>query len=763
MKFKHYFYLTLFTLLQYQCSDPVKLSGENEWYTFQPENTYDRPSLIGMEDWNNEPAGLHGLILSNGEKLIYNNKQIKLWGLNNSYGACSPSKEDAEKHAVFYRRFGVNALRLHKYADNSGELGIQSEESFVELNSDGLDRMDYYVSALKKNGIYTKLSPTFGVKFGPGDVDRIPFHKELGDITLKKRIRASYGAVYLSTELQNMQIEQTTNVLNHKNPYTGLRYADDPAIFAVELFNEDAILWNGGNWSLQRYPTLRKRTGEAFSSWLLKKYGNEQNWRKAWGKEAILTNVNHIDQSVLKSIISVESIKGLPLKVESIKAGTIIPWSYPWAYDQILDADGNLIKIKQRLLDTAEFLIGLQNSFYSRFVKSIRETGYTGEIIGSNWQAGSTVGHLLNLYSDYLVGIVDRHNYFGGSRRGIEIGKPFKDGSMLAQPGTGTLSVGLQQVDDRPFMMSEWIHVQPNEWYAEGPAIIGTYGCGLNGWDVSFMFENGDKGEFSKKLDRDTWDVTNPAILATFPTIARQVRRMDVQESPETKTLNVHIPSVEEGKLSFIGTTVQQNDEKTFTTDMVSSAALAATRVAVKFTDKYKETPQFDIAEYLDGNTIVSSTKQLRWTPAPEQESKGGYFTLNTLSTKAFVGFAPGGETFDLGDGFSITPEKGFAVIYLSAKGENETLQAADEIVVTTMARVRNTGMVFNDEGNIVVESGDKPLVFEPVKALVSVPFKGNLELLDHDGAVVMAERKFRRKFAIDGAIDKTPFYIISK
>ncbi|WP_319592420.1 hypothetical protein [uncultured Draconibacterium sp.] len=764
MRLNHFLYLIVFALLQYQCSHPVEISNNNDWYEFEPENNHNQPSLIGLEDWNNEPAGMHGHIVSNGEKLIYNGQEIKLWGLNNCYGFCSPSKEKADEHAVFYRKFGVNALRLHKYADNTGDLGIQSQNSFVEFDPKRLDRMDYYISSLKNNGIYVKLSPTFGVKFGPGDVDRIPYHKELGDISQKERVRATYGAVYMGKELQDMQIEQTIKILNHTNPYTGLRYAEDPAIFCVELFNEDAILWNGGNWSLQRYPTLRQRMAREFSVWLLAKYGNETSWIDAWGKEAVLKDVRLLAQSGLKSIISIDQIKGVSLKSECLKQGTVVPWSYPWVYDAIVKKDNeSILKLRQRLLDTAEFLIGLQNSFYSRFVQAIRDTGYQGQIVGSNWQAGGTIGHLLNLYSDYLVGIVDRHNYFGGSRRGIKIGEKFGNASMLAQPGIGTLSAGLQQVNDRPFMLSEWIHVQPNEWYAEGPAILGAYGWGLNGWDVSFMFENGDDAGFSEKIGRDAWDVTNPAIWGTFPAVARQVRRMDVAESPETQFLNVHVPSLFEGKVSFTGDTEQRHDEKTFTTDKLPPEALAALRVAVKFTDDYQETPSFDLKKYLDGNTIVSTTGQLRWTPAKNEEHSGGYFTLNTSSTKAFVGFAPGNRTFELGDGFSITPNKGFAVIYLTAKNEDQNLQSADQIVITSVARARNTGMDFNDADNVVEEKGQQPILMEPVKALISVPFRGKLRVLDQDGRKEMSVRRFNKEFAIDGAEDQTPFYLIEK
>ena len=766
----HYIHkATLFLALLFSISNKGMAQSTTEgWYTFSPANDYSKKSLIGMDDWNTEPAGKYGRIVRKGKKLIYNSREIKLWGLNNSFGFCMPSRQDAKKHAAFYRRYGINSVRLHKYADNPvSNDGIQSEHSFIGIDIAGLDRMDYYISELNKNGIFVKLSPTFHIKIGLGDTMRVPWYREIGDLTDRNRIKATFAAVYFSEGLQNMQIEQTVNVLNHFNPYTGKKYADDPGIYCVELYNEDAILWHGSAWSMQRYPTLRAQTAKKFSQFLMDKYGSEQKWKAAWGDENIYKRETDLENNKLGSIISVDHIKGLPLPAESLKAGTVVPWSYYWAYDMIVrpgNEDMNVLKI--RLFDTAEFLIGLQNEFYKRFVKAIRATGYEGEIISSNWQAGSTVGHYLNLHSDARIGMIDRHNYYGGGgTNAFRKQEKFKDGSMLAIPGKGTLSTGLQQVDGRPYMLSEWIHVVPNEWYAEGPAILGAYGWGLNGWDVSYMFENGDHGEFSDSIKSRymRWDVANPAIMANFPTIARQVRRMDVGESPETAYLNVHIPSLLEGKIDFWGETEQQHDEKTFTTNKVPAKALAATRVAVKFTDSYEETPAFNLSDYMDGNTIVSNTKELRWTPAEGDTTKGGCFTLNTTSTKGFAGFSDGKTSFNLGDGYEITPGEGFSVIYLSAKGKEETLENTSEIVVTVMARARNTGMVFNEAGNRVLDPGTSPIVLEPVEANLKVPFKGELLVLDHDGAEVKSSRRIRKKLNINGSNDQTPFYLIRK
>lgn len=288
---------------------------------------------------------------------------------------------------------------------------------------------------------------------------------------------------------------------------------------------------------------------------------------------------------------------------------------------------------------------------------------------------------------------------------------------------------------------------------------MGAYGWGLQGWDVSFLFQNRDQGGFSDALGGHEWDVTNPMILATMATVSRQVRRGDVREAPETHALNVHLPSLREGRMGFRGEAEQNWDEKTFATDKVPPEALAMVRVAVAFIDEFVETAEFDPEPFREDGTVVAATGQLRWTPAPAGEKHGGHVIVDTPATKAFIGFAPGGEAFDLGDGFAITPEAGFAVIYLTAKAPDATLADAAEIVVTAMARGRNTGMEFNEEANVVTSVGEAPIRLEPVRAEVRIPFAAKLQVLDQDGIAPKMERAADGSFAIDGAVDRTPFY----
>jgi len=710
--------------------------GFDTWFPWEPKQDYDLPSEIDMSDWLQAPAGRHGRILRKKDKLIYNGKPVKLWGLNLCYSSCAPEKSLSEKRARFYSKYGINSVRLHKYADGPGWQGIQGQESFLDFDPEALDRMDYQVAQFKKHGIYTKLSSTFGVKLGPKDSSIVSYMDEFGKLTgNRKRLSTGHGSVFLSREIQDMQIKQIVKLLEHKNPYTGLTYAEDPAIVVVELFNEDSILFFGTLRILQTIPTLRQRSAKQFSEWLMTKYGSESALIKAWGKDAL----NSFDN---------EGITG-----ESLSKKTIVPAGNPWFYDPKQLAGSQKHK-RFRMYDTMQFLYELQNDFYSRYIAAIRATGYKGEILGSNWQAGRDVSHYYNLHSDYLVGLIDRHNYFGGRNGGS-----INNTSMCRIPGSALLSTGMQQVADHPFMLSEWIHVYPNEWGVEGPAIIGAYAMGLQGWDVSYMFQNRDNASFSSTIGRDQWDVTAPQVLGVFPAVARQVLREDVKESDIQAVRYVHVPSLRNGKLGFEDRVIHEHDVKTFDCDKVPSRTLSIARCVVQFTDQYRQTPIFDISPYFNNGIYQSSTGQLRWKEGDTRHS--GYFTINTAATKAVVGFAQD-QTIRLGN-VTIRPKSRFAAIYITAKEKDKDLVSSGKLLIVALARARNTGMkIFRDTR--LLDKGDSPVLMEPVRAEITVNRNGSPKVivLDHDGRKTdITVPISNNTFEIDGALYKTIYYEI--
>ena len=718
---------------------PVEIpfeEGFENWYVWKPEGAYGENNPLSMADWAEKPAGQHGRIRREGDKLLLGDKPIKLWGINLCYaGGCAPSNKLADKRAAFYAHHGVNAVRLHKYAEGTIWSGIQSEDSFVNFNPVVLDKMDYQIAKFCEYGIYIKLSAHFGTaSLGRGDLPAIPYLEEFGKFgsDANARVIVPAGCTYFSREAQDIQIAHYVNLLKHRNPYRDLTYAEDPAIAFIEILNEQSALFFSVIPALKSSPTLTKRVGEEFCSLLREKYGDHEGLLKAWGPEA------------LNSF----GLEGFATSGEHLDANNILPIGNPWFWD-IVNLDGSQAYRRQRLLDSMTFLTMLQDDFYARFVKAIHEeTDYKGEIIASNWQAGNTCSHFMNLHSDYLVGTIDRHNYF------YVVGR-----SMMPNPGSGLLGTGLQQVADRPFMISEWVHVKPNEYGIEGPATIGAYGMGLQGWDASFAFHNEDSGTYLPYLWRSKWEVTTPQIFGIFPAVARHVLRGDIQESELQAIRKVHVPSLSEGRLGFDNSVDHVGDVKELGGRQLPAAALAVARCPIVFTDEFEEMPEFDLTPFLKGDTYESSTGQLRWTAGDTKSS--GFFTIDTPATQAVVGFAAG-QPARLSQA-TITTATKFAAVYVTPARPKQNLSEADSLVVVALARARNSGRKVI--GETVAIEGTAPILIEPVKATISLNRPGTpiVRLLDHDGNRTDKTLPVTNgTFTIDGARDQTPYYEIS-
>jgi hypothetical protein len=689
-----------------------------DWFAFAP-SADPVPSVISMNDWLDKPAGKRGGVRMVGDRFQFEDgTPVKFWGVNLSYGGgCAPEKKAAEFTAARYAKYGASGVRLHKFSYPKNKMGIGDLDDATKMTPDGLDRLDYFAAQLKANGVYFGWSHTYSFYPGPGNRARLVAYDEI-----EKNLKGNtYAFINFAEDVQDLMIEMVVNLLKHKNPHTGLAYAEEPALSFIELQNEDDIFFYTSENAFNACPTYKKLFTGRFSDWLKAKYGSEDGLKKAWG-DALGAG-------------------------ESLAARNTVPQTNPWFFgdDHLPGQKGGA---RQRLLDAAQHFHELQNKFYGRFVKAIRDAGYKGPLCGSPWQAPSMVPHYYNLRSDYLVGYIDRHNYSGGGLFD----------SMLAKPGSGYFSTGLQQVADRPFGFSEWITVYPSLYSAEGPAIIAAYGMGLQGWDASYEFQSQSAARlFSDRVGWPPWGVWEadvPTQLGQYPALARMVLRGDVKESEVISSRRVSLEELAAGNFSFSDKVVQQGDVKSFG-GSVPAEALAAGRVVVEFTDKSQLSTFPDMTKYRQGAAIVSATKQLVWDTAGQ-----GWFTVNTPGTKAVVGFAEG-KTLALGD-VTIAVASPYASIFLTALEKGATLATAKSALVCAVARNSNSGFKFFVIDSKTIDNGKGPILLEPVKATLTLSGRKvtAVNVLDHDGRrtdrTLLVENG---RFTIDGAKDKALYY----
>ena len=588
----------------------------------------------------------------------------------------------------------------------------------TRMKPDGLDRLDYFASQLARNGVYYGWSHSYQFKVRPGDRSRVSGFDEL-----MKKGGNTYAVINWAEDVQDLMIETVVNLLEHKNPYTGKTYAQDPALSYIELQNEDDIFFWTSSAAYNDFPTYRKQLETRFAEWLKARYGTQEKLAAAW----------------------TDALKN----GEQLAAGSITVEANPWPM-----SDGGLPRnkggMRQRMLDNAAFLHFTQNKFYSKFVKAIRDAGYQGPLVGSPWQAPGMLPHYYNLRSDDLVGYIDRHNYFG---------ETFTD-TLLKTPGGGYLSSGLQQVAGKPFGVSEWIHVYPSLYSAEGPVLMAAYGMGLQGWGASYEFQS-----TSAKLDAASaivgnlpfgvWNADVPTQLGQYPILARMILRGDVTTAPIISTRRVSPENLENGEFNFSDTVQQQGDIKTFT-GSVPAESLAAGRAVVEFVDKTEPSTFPDMARYKQGTVITSATGQLKWDTAG-----GGLVTIDTPGTQGYVGFAQG-KRLSFAN-LNIEPATPYASILITAADPKANLADDQRVLISAVARNSNKGFrILTLDNRTIVDNGTAPIMLEPVKADVTFAKRtiARVNVLDQDGRLSGRTLPVTDgRFTIDTAKDQTIYY----
>jgi hypothetical protein len=163
------------------------------------------------------------------------------------------------------------------------------------------------------------------------------------------------------------------------------------------------------------------------------------------------------------------------------------------------------------------------------------------------------------------------------------------------------------------------------------------------------------------------------------------------------------------------------------------------------------------LSKFWKDKTVISNTQQLFW-----DYSEKGFFTINSSGTKGLVGFAKD-KKFDLGE-ISLRTDNEFAVILVSSMEKDQGTNNAKRLLVTTIARAKNTGMEYDTERKNLLKVGETPILVEAVKVNLTIKRKEKFTvyLLDHLGNRTNEMVKpSEKKIILDGKKSKAIYYEI--
>lgn len=201
-------------------------------------------------------------------------KPMRFWGTNLPFDSNFPEKPDAERLAKRLRTFGMNCVRLH-FVDTRIWGKYEKEFGHRRMDEEQLDRFDWFLYQLKRNGIYANINLHVGRTLDERD----------GNFPEANRLRfMQKGIDNFMPEMIELQKEYARNLLTHVNPYTKMSYAKDPGVAFIEINNENSVVceWSIGN--LDDLPEFYVRELETrWNAWLRERFTSTKELRKRWG------------------------------------------------------------------------------------------------------------------------------------------------------------------------------------------------------------------------------------------------------------------------------------------------------------------------------------------------------------------------------------------------------------------------------------------------------------------------------------------------
>lgn len=659
--------------------------------------------VTNLSEWNHKPAGKNGFVFAEDGHLYVNDEtggggreRIRFLGVNLCYTANFPSKAEAPKIAARLARFGINCVRFHHMDANTAPSGLLAPD-LRGLDSSQLERLDYFIHCLREQGIYINLNLHVSRRYPDFNYDN----------TLRTNTRYFKGIDLFVPAMIEWQERYARELLHHRNPHTGLRYADDPAVAFVEINNENGLFANWYNRRLepdQLAPAFVDALSGLWNNWLVKKYGSIENARAAWQKSEGENGTSNMTQRSGNST-SVE----VPSRDSS--------------------KNGNK---RSMLADWTRCLFETERDYYTGMREFLRtEIGVRSLIIGS--QPGGSYS-LVSAQSE--MDVIDAHGYWAHPENKADPLHPdwpasrVANDSLVNDPAAGPLSALAQyRVQGNPFSVSEYNHSSPNTFSAEGFPLLAAFAA-LQDWDAVYAFAWSHGGEWDRRRIAGNFDVhQHPARLVTLPLAAALFRRGDFRSPVEHAPAPVDFP-LESILASILRDSVHRANAGRFGADRRDTLRGP---VSLRLTTTGAAASRAPEPAY--SGAIRSAGGELTW----DANAPRGSVLIDTPRSKCVVGFA-NGRTFELGgeQGQKISPSRvsvrpgktlqdDWSVIGMMAKSDRD-LGAPGEALLIACGYTQNTGMRWHDTEKTRLKTwGTPPVLVEGVPAEIT------LEL--HDGA----------------------------
>ncbi len=224
-----------------------------DWSPLEAYHWIRKDSFLDFSGFTEKPAGKFGRPVPGADGYFTASgdpsKRIRFFGVNLCFSANFPERELADKLADELARMGYNAVRFHHFEQM---LADPAGKSSLDFDPAQQDKLDYLFAACKARGMYVTLDLYCNRRLRPG---------ELADYDGNEQHFMKALTPLMDSAFENWKA-YAAKFLTRRNPYTGLTRAEDPALFCVNLLNENSLIieWNAS-------PRLTAIYEKAFGEW----------------------------------------------------------------------------------------------------------------------------------------------------------------------------------------------------------------------------------------------------------------------------------------------------------------------------------------------------------------------------------------------------------------------------------------------------------------------------------------------------------------
>lgn len=233
--------------------EPMVMVANEDWGAYPFEKDIVPGTMLDFSGFVDAPAGKHGHVEIRDGHFVFADRPgepLRFWGTNIVWGGNFIEKPLAEQLARRLAMMGYNSVRFHH--SDRGMLRDNPASSH-DIDPEQLDLWDYLFYCMKKEGLYVTIDLFSSRVFKAGEIEEV-------DVPVGKGIKA---AVTISPSAMEAWKIFARKLMTHRNPYTGMTYAEDPALFAICPINENVqeVFWSSN-------PSVAQLYNRRFDEWL---------------------------------------------------------------------------------------------------------------------------------------------------------------------------------------------------------------------------------------------------------------------------------------------------------------------------------------------------------------------------------------------------------------------------------------------------------------------------------------------------------------